>query len=534
MEKDNSRIQITVWTTIKKLFPHLLAFFLLAGVSISGSISCQAVSSQNNDLNGVSQVVLVTVSSTTSTEAEVTAYEATEEGKWVMKKESSGRVGKAGIEPIETRKQNTNKTPQGIMKLLEAYGKKADPGALFSYHEITDDMYWDLNSGSSTYNRLVYKNPGGSYEHLIDYDTYNYMVTTDYNIEQTAKKGGAIFFHCNGKGATAGCVSVPEETMEWYMTWLDPDKNPVIIVTTTKKVQKYFVPATTITRVQADSPDSLEISWERVYGTNRYFIQRADSEDGTYENVQTISDPETTYWIDTDVESGKNYYYRIKTRNYLDGKAGYTGVSNIVSNKIFQVSFESNGGTGSMESIWVPYNYNTQIPANRFKREGYTFVGWTAYRGSIDKWRTKKNGWQTASAISENGYSKYIYKNKVSIKATSSVNKDKVEFYANWAKNPAAPKLKSAKAKSDGQIQIKWSASSTSNIKGYRIYRKTSDSGWEKLDDVIGHDIVSYEDTSVESGVNYYYTVRAYRAVNQVKVWSTYDKKGVSAIVDFE
>ena len=56
-------------------------------------------------------------------------------------------------------------------------------------------MYWDLNSGSSTYNRLVYKNPGGDYEHLIDYDTYNYMFTTDYNYDQIAGKGGAIFFH---------------------------------------------------------------------------------------------------------------------------------------------------------------------------------------------------------------------------------------------------------------------------------------------------------------------------------------------------
>lgn len=33
-------------------------------------------------------------------------------------------------------------------------------------------MYWNLNSGTKTYNQLVTKDPGGDREHLIEYDNY--------------------------------------------------------------------------------------------------------------------------------------------------------------------------------------------------------------------------------------------------------------------------------------------------------------------------------------------------------------------------
>ncbi|MDO5409597.1 MAG: L,D-transpeptidase family protein [Lachnospiraceae bacterium] len=239
---------------------------LLCGIFVFCILTttARAAKMHTNDLDGVRQVVLVTVPSSSSNNANVTAYECEKEGKWSKTKESEGRVGKNGITPISSRRQGDKKTPQGILKLMQAFGRKADPDSVFEYTKITEDMYWNLNSGQETYNQLVYENPGGNYEHLIDYKTYNYMFTTDYNVEQIEKKGGAIFFHCNGKSATSGCISVPQSTMKWYMSWLEPDKNPTLIVTTEEAVQKYFVPAAKIKSVKADSANSLKISWERV------------------------------------------------------------------------------------------------------------------------------------------------------------------------------------------------------------------------------------------------------------------------------
>jgi L,D-peptidoglycan transpeptidase YkuD (ErfK/YbiS/YcfS/YnhG family) len=104
-------------------------------------------------------------------------------------------------------------------------------------------MYWDLNSGSPSYNRLVYSDPGGEREQLIiygtQYVTYKYSLITDYNYEQTAGKGGAIFIHCNGSGGTAGCVSMPYDYMKTLMMSVDPAKNPAVVITLKSDLAKY-------------------------------------------------------------------------------------------------------------------------------------------------------------------------------------------------------------------------------------------------------------------------------------------------------
>ena len=232
----------------------------------------QAADMHTNTMQDVRQLVLVTTSSKSSSYATVTAYErSSESGKWVSrKKTTNGRVGRSGIQPIASRRQGSGKTPQGILRLTRAMGVRSDPGAKFPYTKIRDKMYWNLNSGSKTYNRLVTKDPGGDREHLISYtNQYAYLFTTDYNTEQISGKGGAIFFHCNGSGATAGCVSVPKSVMKWYMQWLDPQKNPVMLVTTRNDVQRYLVPAASITAVQAQDSGSLTVSWKPEHGTYR-------------------------------------------------------------------------------------------------------------------------------------------------------------------------------------------------------------------------------------------------------------------------
>jgi g-D-glutamyl-meso-diaminopimelate peptidase len=85
----------------------------------------------------------------------------------------------------------------------------------------------------------------------------------------------------------------------------------------------------------------VQINWKRVYGTSRYVIQRADKENGTYKTVKTIKDPETTSWTDTTVENNKVYYYRIKTKNYLDGNVGYTATSEVKDTTVLVKSLKA-------------------------------------------------------------------------------------------------------------------------------------------------------------------------------------------------
>lgn len=294
---------------------------MLAPASIAADIHI-------NTLRGSKQMVLAETSDRSSSYATISAYEEISQGNWVLKAHKThGRVGSKGIEPIESRKQETKKTPEGIMRLQAAYGLADNPGTLFQYHPITNNMYWDLNSNSKNYNRLVYSNPGGDYEHLIKYKTYKYMFTTDYNSEQIKGKGGAIFLHCNGSGATSGCVSMPRNDMKWCMTWLDPKKNPSLVVTTTQEKYKYLTPdSTTITTTHTNVGNT--VCWKEVDGAAQYEIQKARSANGVYTTVHISSNPNCK-WLDPAGSAAD--YYRIITSNKIDGKVGFTATSNISS-----------------------------------------------------------------------------------------------------------------------------------------------------------------------------------------------------------
>ena len=54
----------------------------------------------------------------------------------------------------------------------------------------------------------------------------------DWLIDRAAntKGGGGIFLHVTNGTATAGCVAIPQSVMRDVLTWLDPDRKPVIVI----------------------------------------------------------------------------------------------------------------------------------------------------------------------------------------------------------------------------------------------------------------------------------------------------------------
>ncbi|MBQ9227773.1 MAG: C40 family peptidase [Eubacterium sp.] len=123
-----------------------------------------------------------------------------------------------------------------------------------------------------------------------------------------------------------------------------------------------------------------------------------------------------------------HFYIRVKGVNY-----GTVSPS--------QVNFNANGGSGSMAAISVTYPNKFTLPANTFTRTGYQFAGWNSYRVSDSKWYTLNGkGWQTASNISKNGYSKKVYGDKWSGTLddswmASGATSGSFTFYATWTPN---------------------------------------------------------------------------------------------------
>lgn len=86
----------------------------------------------------------------------------------------------------------------------------------------------------------------------------------------------------------------------------------------------------------------------------------------------------------------------------------------------YTFNYNANGGTGSMSSQNVNYNSSIILSDNAFKREGYKFIGWNAYRHSDSTWYVTGQGWLTEDEIIANGHEKKLYENQTELSFNNS------------------------------------------------------------------------------------------------------------------
>lgn len=103
----------------------------------------------------------------------------------------------------------------------------------------------------------------------------------------------------------------------------------------------------------------------------------------------------------------------------------------------YTITYNSNGGSGSMSSQTVEWQETFTLFDNAFKREGYKFVGWNAHRNDDSKWYVIGQGWLTEDEIVTGGYSKKVYENQTELILDNSwikENESAREFtlYAIW------------------------------------------------------------------------------------------------------
>jgi L,D-peptidoglycan transpeptidase YkuD (ErfK/YbiS/YcfS/YnhG family) len=190
---------------------------------------------------GTTQVV--TVNHTSGIHARV-SYWARQQGRWRLQFQApDGRIGYNGLVSARRRVQGSGKTPLGTFTLPFSFGMHRqrsswDP----TYRKARPGDYWVLDNRSRFYNRYRNKSRGGfrwwlsssspnASERLRDFPKqYEFSVVTSFNAGQVRHRGGAIFLHVNGSGATAGCVSAPRWFMVRVMNRLDQDRVPVIAI----------------------------------------------------------------------------------------------------------------------------------------------------------------------------------------------------------------------------------------------------------------------------------------------------------------
>ena len=200
------------------------------------------------DTANATQVITVSAASTSSTTATVEVWNKTGD-TWTPQSgltNISANVGKQGL--TKTPSESISATPIGSFTLTQAFGAKSNPGTKLKYTDTAPTggkrWWWDESPSSSTYNSLVLSatKPGGSQSGSEDLyastPAYNYAVVMNVNMTasngspgaQNPNHGSGFFLHVSENAPTAGCVAIPENDLVAIMKWLDPAKNPRIVI----------------------------------------------------------------------------------------------------------------------------------------------------------------------------------------------------------------------------------------------------------------------------------------------------------------
>ncbi|WP_329070182.1 L,D-transpeptidase family protein [Streptomyces sp. NBC_01429] len=157
--------------------------------------------------------------------------------RWVAAGSAPARFGAGGLVDGAHRTQGTSTTPTGVYDLPYAFGIAPEPaGTRYGYRPVTERSWWCQDNRSRAYNRWVEGLPADcradEAEHLADYTAqYDLALVIGFNYDRPVRgRGAGIFLHVNGAGATAGCVSVPEESMRAVLAWADPARHPRIAI----------------------------------------------------------------------------------------------------------------------------------------------------------------------------------------------------------------------------------------------------------------------------------------------------------------
>ena len=170
-----------------------------------------------------SQVLITLAGSRSSDTGELNVYTKGDDGAW--KTVYAGIRAKYGMNGLYKEKEGDSKTPVGVFKMNTPFGI-ADSAEGFpdNYIKVDPDMYWNGDSASDRYNKLVNVKEYTAFdrsasEHLINYSGYyDYCIDTGYNYEGTPYRGSAIFLHCViNDEHTHGCIAIPKEYMTEIM-----------------------------------------------------------------------------------------------------------------------------------------------------------------------------------------------------------------------------------------------------------------------------------------------------------------------------
>ncbi len=212
-----------------------------------------AAQAPTGDLANARQLVLVVAGDWKASRAGLARYERETTGspwKRVGEPEACalGRNGLGwgkGLAPNPDKgpqkREGDGKTPAGVFSLPGAFGSLAAQdaaamGVALPFTRITPGLVCVTDPASASFNRLTDKSAAdvSRYDRMNRDSGVNALgAVIGHNLTDPAPKAGSCVFLniSEGQGkATGGSVGCPASAVKNILTWLDPRKNPVIVI----------------------------------------------------------------------------------------------------------------------------------------------------------------------------------------------------------------------------------------------------------------------------------------------------------------
>ncbi len=129
--------------------------------------------------------------------------------------------------------EGDKKAPAGVFKLTSIFGYAHKNDYKLPYLYASKELICVDDSNSDFYNQIINaKGDEKSFEFMRRNDNqYMYGVTVAHNANGKFKRGSCIFLHIQKdiNPTTAGCTSMQEKVLKHIISFLDKDKNPLLI-----------------------------------------------------------------------------------------------------------------------------------------------------------------------------------------------------------------------------------------------------------------------------------------------------------------
>ncbi|MFA5859070.1 MAG: SBBP repeat-containing protein [Elusimicrobiota bacterium] len=248
----------------------------------------------------------------------------------------------------------------------------------------------------------------------------------------------------------------------------------------------------------------------------------------------------TTNYLFTSLIHNTTYYFKVKARNLNGVETEYSSVNSVMTAivstspyiNVYVPSPTGNlmaAGTGVSGQIcltWtVPLVDQSHSAAESYilyrstiNSSGYNIVATTAGTVYIDTELTN-NVTYYYKTIAINSAGESAFSNTVSTYP-----------YVSQIVLPVPTNVLVTNPATGGKLNITWTGVTVANLAGYKIYRRTSGTGYA-LVTTIATNISTYQDTGLTNGIRYYYVITAYDITGNESGYSTEKSEVPTGIV---